>query len=368
MEKDIFSLIKNLKSQNFSEDEIKLILEREFSSNLMKKHAPITGNFELTPKCCLDCKMCFVHLNKKQIAGRKELTTEQWLKIMGDAINSGMLAAGITGGECLLRPDFKELYLFLLNNGIKVTVLTNAVLLNDKWLEFFKNNPPYKFMISLYGSNDDIYEKVTGKRLGTIVKNNIEKLVPLYKKGLFDLSISVTANIYMENDLLNIVKYLSKLQVPYNVSPVLMEPNEDTERTCKDLNINIEEYIECLKWQKKNENKKMYFSSVYNQESCYINNFEIGWNGIMIPSIFHHLVSANVLELGFNKAWDIINTAITEYKTPERCLNCCYGGVCVCPKQPSAYAIDKDGKRTACNHYAMNLMIRLDEEGFFKSE
>lgn len=29
------------------------------------KGIPISGSFELTPLCNLDCKMCYVHLNKQ---------------------------------------------------------------------------------------------------------------------------------------------------------------------------------------------------------------------------------------------------------------------------------------------------------------
>ena len=39
-----------------------------------EKGIPLSGLFELTPFCNLDCKMCYVHLNKDQMNGRKLLT------------------------------------------------------------------------------------------------------------------------------------------------------------------------------------------------------------------------------------------------------------------------------------------------------
>ena len=34
------------------------------------RNHPISGSFELTPLCNLDCKMCYVHLHKEQMHGR----------------------------------------------------------------------------------------------------------------------------------------------------------------------------------------------------------------------------------------------------------------------------------------------------------
>lgn len=77
-----------------------------------EKALPISGSFELTPLCNLDCKMCYVHLNKDQMAGASLLSAAQWKDIMQQAIDNGMMYARLTGGECLTYPGFKELYLF----------------------------------------------------------------------------------------------------------------------------------------------------------------------------------------------------------------------------------------------------------------
>ena len=38
---------------------------------------PVSGVFELTPLCNLDCKMCYVHLRKEQMRGAQLLSAEQ---------------------------------------------------------------------------------------------------------------------------------------------------------------------------------------------------------------------------------------------------------------------------------------------------
>lgn len=80
---------------------------------------PISGAFELTPLCNLDCTMCYVHLNKAQMQGAQLLSVEQWRQVMQQAIDAGMMYTRLTGGECLTYPGFRELYLFLRDRGVK---------------------------------------------------------------------------------------------------------------------------------------------------------------------------------------------------------------------------------------------------------
>lgn len=72
---------------------------------------------------------------------------------MGQAIDAGMIKAALSGGECLTYPGFDELYLFLQSHGVSVTVMTNAVLLNEERMAFFEKHRPGAFQITLYGSN-----------------------------------------------------------------------------------------------------------------------------------------------------------------------------------------------------------------------
>lgn len=55
-----------------------------------EKGIPISGTFELTPLCNLDCKMCYVHLHKAQMQGAQLLPVEQWKQLMQQAIHGGV--------------------------------------------------------------------------------------------------------------------------------------------------------------------------------------------------------------------------------------------------------------------------------------
>ena len=117
-----------------------------FYSYLEKKAriqgVPLSGEFELTPMCNLNCKMCYVHLSPEQMNNRELLTVEQWKDLMYQAYKAGMLHATLTGGECLTYPGFRELFLYLHSLGCEVSVFTNGALLNKDWIDFFKQHTP----------------------------------------------------------------------------------------------------------------------------------------------------------------------------------------------------------------------------------
>ena len=141
-----------------------------------EKGIPLNGQFELAPLCNFDCRMCYTHLTKEQMKGIPLLTTDQWKQLMHDAWEAGMMRVNLTGGECLSYPGFRELYLYLHSLGCEIRVLTNGALLDEEWVSFFKAHPPIMIQISLYGGDEDTYERVTGHRQFAAVSENIRRV------------------------------------------------------------------------------------------------------------------------------------------------------------------------------------------------
>ena len=51
---------------------------------------PISGTFELTPRCNFNCRMCYVHLPEAKIGEHgTELTAEEWIRIAQEAKKPG---------------------------------------------------------------------------------------------------------------------------------------------------------------------------------------------------------------------------------------------------------------------------------------
>ena len=88
---------------------------------------PVTGTFELTPRCNLNCPMCYVRLNPEEMKplGR-ECTKEEWMEMAEQAKEAGLLFILLTGGEPMLRSDFGEIYEGLSKMGFSISINSNT--------------------------------------------------------------------------------------------------------------------------------------------------------------------------------------------------------------------------------------------------
>ena len=90
---------------------------------------PLSGTFELSPCCNMNCRMCYVRKSREEVlmAGG-ERSVVQWISLAEEAYRSGMLFLLLTGGEPFLYPDFRKLYEELSSMGIVLSINTNGTL------------------------------------------------------------------------------------------------------------------------------------------------------------------------------------------------------------------------------------------------
>ena len=124
---------------------------------------PAHGAFELTSRCNLRCRMCYV----RQAAGdmtkaAKELPASAWLELARQAVDNGTVFLLLTGGEVLLRRDFFEIYEPLTRMGLVLALFTNGTLITKDIASRLAQAPPSRTEITLYGATTATYEAVTG--------------------------------------------------------------------------------------------------------------------------------------------------------------------------------------------------------------
>lgn len=124
---------------------------------------PVSGIFELTPRCNLRCQMCYVRMTPEQMAplGR-ERTAAQWLSIGKHARDAGLTFLLITGGEPTLRSDFPEIYEGLTQLGLSISINTNATCLTPQIRELWHKLPPAQVNVTLYGVCREDYRELCG--------------------------------------------------------------------------------------------------------------------------------------------------------------------------------------------------------------
>lgn len=143
---------------------------------------------ELTERCNNNCIHCTINLPENdQDAIRRELPADTIKKIITEAVLLGCMNVRFTGGEPLLREDFKELYLFARKAGLKVTLFTNATLITPELAELMAKIPPLeKIEITIYGMKKSSCEAVTRNRgafeaaqrgVNLLLENNIPFVV-----------------------------------------------------------------------------------------------------------------------------------------------------------------------------------------------
>lgn len=164
------------------------ILAAKLISNAKENEKLLTATFELTARCNLQCKMCYLrHAANDRQAKEKELTTEQWIRLAEEARDEGMLLLTLTGGEVLLREDFKILYEKLMNMGFLINILTNGTLIDKKFVDWIATIPPMRISMTLYGASPETYKNVTGfaggyDRVMHAVDYLMEKGIPIQLK------------------------------------------------------------------------------------------------------------------------------------------------------------------------------------------
>jgi len=127
------------------------------------ERTPLDGSLELTFRCNLRCAHCFVNApcGDRHVRAQ-ELTTAEIRRITDEVVDRGCLWMLLTGGEPLLRPDLREVYLHMKRRGLLVTLFTNGTAITARIADLLAEWPPLVVEVSIYGSSPDVYERVTG--------------------------------------------------------------------------------------------------------------------------------------------------------------------------------------------------------------
>ena len=346
-----FEYIEDLRKQNGKQVQHFRTFSRYLEVKAREKGVPLSGQFELTPLCNFSCKMCYVHLDADQLSGRKVLSTDTWKGLMRQAWEAGMLHASLTGGECLTYPGFDELFLYLQSLGCKISVLTNGYLLDDRRIAFFRQHKPAAIQVTLYGWNNDVYERVTGKPAFDTVTGNIRKAMDA---GL-NVDLTVTPNRYLGEDVLETVRLGKRLDKALVVNTSLFAPREETGRSRQEDSIDADQYIRIYRLMNELAGRETtgidpdrlppVGGPSHECTKCGLqcgggrSAFVIDWKGAMMPCNRLNVVHADPIREGFKEAWAKINREAENWPRVPECEGCAYRSVCnICAGSMLRYA------------------------------
>lgn len=301
----------------------KAVWEKAFADAI-----PISGTFELTPRCNFNCRMCYVHLKENRIPkyGR-ELNAKEWLQVAWEAKDAGTTWLCITGGEPLMHPEFETIWKELSQMGFFITLQTNASLIRGKMAELMEQYPPRHVKITLYGSNDEVYEKVCRIQTGfTRVDEGIRTLKEM------KIPIEAVSTIIAQNrqDVKEIAFYAFQNKIRWQPTAGVRTSVRNEED--KIAEIRISDFNETAWRQQMQERLEKHPANIARKPCTYCKDYRLGywitWNGQMRFCSFMNKPDISVLETGFKEAWKQLIEYEESLRWPEECYACEANKIC----------------------------------------
>lgn len=335
-----------------------------------KQGVPLSGTFELTARCNLDCKMCYIHKRKNDAVARScERSAKQWLALAEECRKAGLLHLLLTGGEPLLLPEFKEIYTGCRGMGLMVSVNTNATLIDDEMVAFFASEPPARMNITLYGASAHTYETLCGD--GSAYERVIRAVLALQRAGVL-VKLNFSATPYNWGDAERVYAFAQEHGLPLQAATYMFPPARACEKGCFAADRLLPKEAaeaqilydrsrftqEALKerWEKQLSGVEVPDPNRECQElpaegircRAASSTFWITYDGYLRPCGMMTKPSFNVDELGFSTAWREVREARKNILVPTQCSSCTIRHAC---DQCAAVCLAETGEFTGVPHY-----------------
>lgn len=158
-------------------------------------------SLDITNDCNLRCKHCCISAGDG-LRG-KDLPTTKLKEIIRKIIDLNPHLISISGGEPLIRPDFRELTNYLhMNYTGKLLLMTNAILIDDNMAQFIYENYDY-VDVSIDGVDENTCSKIRGEGVFDKTLRGIQLLVAN--------SCKVTASMVVTEDNKHLKNKFSEL-------------------------------------------------------------------------------------------------------------------------------------------------------------
>ncbi|MCD7819131.1 MAG: radical SAM protein [Lachnospiraceae bacterium] len=336
-------------------------MEKALQAKADAMNIPLCGALELLPLCNMDCNMCYIRHSVSELE-QPLLHASDWLRMMEEARKAGTLYVLLTGGEPLLYPEFKELYLKLQEMGFVLTVNTNGTLFNEEWADFFTSHICKRFNISLYGASNETYARLCHNPQGfTQVMNTLR----LLKDRKLPVRLNFTITGENQDDIGKMIKIAKDFDLPFtpvcytfppvrksgnvNISEIRMSP-EAAAKARRDTVLLQVPASERSSRARLFLNQLMLPVTPANRTKgfpCHagLSSYWINWKGNMTACGTMDSLEVDQREKDFQAAWQKISTNAKEIPVHEECFCCGLKLFCTsCPAASMGETGRTDGK------------------------
>ncbi len=344
-----------------------------------RNRVPVSGTFEITPRCNMNCQMCYIRMSEEEMAVRgREYTADEWIRMGQICAERGMLFLLLTGGEPFLRKDFRKIYTELKKLGLLITINTNGTLIDKETVEWLKQDPPMKVNITLYGGGNETYKKLCGHPTGY---DAAARAIDMLREAGIFVNINASFTNYNMGDMEKIFAFGKKRDIRVNAATYMFPPvrsaregapNEEVRFTPEEAG-RARARVEICGMEKKELEIRLKAlhegrgEFLCQEEECERNpdekmgcmagrsSFWITWDGRMTPCGMMNEPVTRPFEDGFDVAWQKIIKETDEIFLPPECRECKKRSFCmIC----GALAIaEGDG----CSYKKPEYLCRLTE-------
>lgn len=316
----------------------------------IEKKIPLSGGFEITARCNLNCVMCYVRKNVgDHYALENEMTADEIISLTRQARDMGMLNILLTGGEILVRKDFRYIYEEISKLGLIITLYTNGTLITEEWVDWIAKIPPLQVSITMYGASAETYKKVTGSgeafhRVGRAVDMLLERgikveLKTTWVKSSVDDYYELLEFAESKGLPLKIVNYIFPTKQNECSNPL---GNRLDPETLAKKEIEVENYVH-ERW-KDTETDPVSFDSddldknvVDSTDGAYrckagVTSFWLSWRGEILPCAVSSEPKVQVENKNLSEAWNQLTKMTSMVPVCEDCSKCDARQYCMsCP-------------------------------------
>ena len=308
---------------------------------------PVSGIFELTPRCNLSCKMCYVRLTPAEMEPLgQELTAEQWLDLGRQAKDAGMVLLLLTGGEPTLREDFPYIYENLAQMGLSITINTNATMLTPVIRDVWRRYPPAQVNVTVYGTCQEDYRNLCGNP--SAFDAMVESVQWLNSEGIFTC-LNATMTPDNAQKWLEIEEFAQAYGAQLRMTSYCFPPVRRTEcGSCKQFERLTPEsaaqlMINDLLFREGESSVKYHAQhlSAPPHAECELGigetiqcmagrgQFWISWNGSMTPCGMLPEPESFPVHHGFSAAWEDLHKKTQDIRLCPDCVDCEIRSTCL---------------------------------------
>lgn len=302
-----------------------------FQKKALNSNSLFQVEIDVCKSCNANCIFCFQGEHK---VDKNTLTLDELKKVMNDLRKMGVYSIGFSGGEPFSRKDFIEILKYARKLHFRISIITNAMLLNKNIIDQLNDIFIERITISFHSINKNTYNYLFGindDNYFNKVIDNIRYMISLK----MNIGIAVTITKYNVNELLDIQNFFNEMgisRVNINFNSLLQGK--------KEINNILPNKVELEKQSNVFKEKDKIFLSCKEDEirciagrsSCSIDPF-----GNVYPCTFFNTAAGNVKETPIKEIWENshllkIIRAITKNHF-EKCNNCELSNkcsVCIC--------------------------------------